>query len=108
MCVSLWDTVQKPCCHYIVLPVYLCVCACVFVYPEGQCVSVWLSSSSEARSLSQTTVLTEGSDRLSWPVMSVGYGYRESKHTGYKQQHHTLADPELYPLMGPAYIPVFI
>ncbi len=23
-----------------------------------------------------TTVLTEGSDRLSWPVMSVGYGYR--------------------------------
>lgn len=84
------------------------VCVCVFVYPEGQCVSVWLSSSSEARSLSQTTVLTEGSDRLSWPVMSVGYGYRESKHTGYKQQHHTLADPELYPLMGPAYIPVFI
>lgn len=23
-----------------------------------------------------TTVLTEGSDRLSWPVMSVGYGYK--------------------------------
>lgn len=23
-----------------------------------------------------TTVLTEGSDRLSWPVISVGYGYR--------------------------------
>ena len=32
--------------------------------------------------VSQTTVLTDGSDRLSWPVMSVGYGYKKGTKTG--------------------------
>ena len=32
--------------------------------------------------VSQTTVLTDGSERLSWPVMSVGYGYKKRTNKG--------------------------
>ena len=68
----------------VCVSVGLCVFVCVSVLGRlKRCSSMdILAGILNAVGVSQTTVLTDGSERLSWPVMSVGYGYKKRTNKG--------------------------